>query len=88
MKFSKYNNPNKKKHYKKHSSVIAERMKNESARFNIQSLYYMELRSMVLSICYTIPGYKETTLENKNFIYDSIKATIEKYIWSEGKKPW
>lgn len=35
-----------------------------------------DARALVLSLCYSIPGYRETPLETKNFIYDKMIAEV------------
>ena len=77
MKFSKFNNPSKKRHYKRHSSSVSERIKTENAKSALQNLNNMNLRSFVLSLCYeNVPGYREANTETKNYIYDAIKNTV------------
>ena len=35
-------------------------------------------RSLVLSLCYSIPGYREASLETKNFIYDKMIMEVSR----------
>lgn len=35
-----------------------------------------DARSLVLSLCYSIPGYKTAELETKNFIYDRMISEV------------
>lgn len=35
-----------------------------------------DARSLVLSLCYSIPGYREAPLATKNFIYDKMIAEV------------
>lgn len=37
-----------------------------------------DARSLVLSLCYSIPGYETAALETKNFIYDRMISEVLK----------
>ena len=38
---------------------------------------WAQIRSKTLDRCYNIPGYAEKSIEEKNKIYDKIKAEVE-----------
>lgn len=38
---------------------------------------WAQIRSETLDRCYNIPGYAEKSIEEKNKIYDKIKAEVE-----------
>ena len=41
-------------------------------------LKYRDTRILTLKLLYGIPGYDKAELKTKNFLYDTVKATIDK----------
>ena len=44
------------------------------------------IRSRTIEKCYTIPGYAELSLEEKNALYDKVRMIVEKEIEKETTK--
>lgn len=41
-------------------------------------LFYSGLRSFTLDLCFSLPGYNDLKLKEKNNIYDMVRNEIEK----------
>ena len=52
---------------------ITENVVNINSRLDM----WAQIRSETLDRCYNIPGYAEKSTEEKNGIYDRIKAEVE-----------
>lgn len=37
----------------------------------------MDVRAITLRLIYQIPGFKDASLETKNYVYDVVKAKVE-----------
>lgn len=52
---------------------VTENCVNIDSRLDV----WAQIRSETLNRCYSIPGYAEKSIEEKNNIYDQIKAEVE-----------